>query len=594
MPLESLCRSALLQACLSFGLFLLGQPAFPQSYLDFAHSYAVVIGIHTYNSRQWPDLPYGRADAEAMTKFLSSQGFEVAPLYDSQATRHNILIAVNQFAQRMQPDDRVIFYFSGHGAIEQSSQEALGYIVTYGASGSDDSITSNDIVELSHQMIRARHQLFLFDSCFSGQMITRSGGVNPDRPDYIGELTKRVVREGFAAGGRNQSVLDFGPGGKSVFTSALLKGLTECQADLDKDGFITFAELEAYVTRLASNAFQTPAPGVFPGDEGGQFVFLSPCGRTTPARVAEEPPGIRITRGATDPLVSAKKLLAASRFLEAIPLLREASDAGNTEAKTQLGDLYRMGWGVSRDYQQARSLYEEARAAGSSDASLSLGWLYEQGLDVPQDYARALQLYKDAAAAGNASGSNMVGVMYEDGLGVKASWWEARDRFKKAVAVRADPDFILNLGVTYEDEKDYKKAMEWYQKAAVAGNAGAMLRIGYLYYTGYGKAWGNPKYDVARDWFEKSASAGDPYAMRMLGDMYFDGDGGEQDYTLARSWYEKAAAGGVTAAMISLGDMYRDGKGVHSDPQQALQWYQRAAAIKDKNTNEAIKRINKL
>jgi TPR repeat protein len=40
--------------------------------------------------------------------------------------------------------------------------------------------------------------------------------------------------------------------------------------------------------------------------------------------------------------------------------------------------------------------------------------------------------------------------------------------------------------------------------------------------------------------------------------------------------------------------MYRDGKGVHSDPQQALQWYQRAAAIKDKNTNEAIKRINKL
>jgi TPR repeat protein len=82
--------------------------------------------------------------------------------------------------------------------------------------------------------------------------------------------------------------------------------------------------------------------------------------------------------------------------------------------------------------------------------------------------------------------------------------------------------------------------------------------------------------------------------MRMLGDMYFDGDGGERDYTLARSWYEKAAAGGVTAAMISLGDMYRDGKGVHSDPQQALQWYQRAAAIKDKNTNEAIKRINKL
>ena len=41
------------------------------------------------------------------------------------------------------------------------------------------------------------------------------------------------------------------------------------------------------------------------------------------------------------------------------------------------------------------------------------------------------------------------------------------------------PAFIIN-GV----EQDYTAAMEWYQKAADAGNAGAMNNIGDLYYYG--------------------------------------------------------------------------------------------------------------
>jgi uncharacterized caspase-like protein len=110
-------------------------------------------------------------------------------------------------------------------------------------------------------------------------MVTRSGGVSPDVPGYLDEVTRRIAREIITAGGGDQQVLDTGPNGHSVFTSALLQGL-EGDADLDRDGFITFAELEAYVKPLASNAYQTPATGVLPGHEGGEYVFVSSLGGT--------------------------------------------------------------------------------------------------------------------------------------------------------------------------------------------------------------------------------------------------------------------------------------------------------------------------
>jgi hypothetical protein len=573
------------------GLFFLAPPAHPQGFREFANSYAVVIGIHTYNSKQWSDLPYGRTDAEAMLTYLQSQGFEVTPLFDSQATKRNILETSIQLAQRLQPDDRVVFYFSGHGAIERKGDETWGYIVPYGAAYVSDYISNGDIQDLSRRMKTARHQLFIFDSCFSGQMITRTGGVSPDIPNYIDEVTKRIVREGFAAGGKDQSVLDSGPNGRSVFTAALLKGLAECKADLDGDGFITFAELDAYVTPLASNAFQTPARGVLPGDEGGLFVFRSPCGRTASASKPAPLPKIVLRQGERNQLTEAKKLLQVSQFAEAVPLLRDAADTGDVAAIVQLGDLYRMGWGISQDYAQARQLYEKAVAAGNTDAMSSLGWLYQNGWGGVQDYAQARRLYEKAAAAGDPTAMNNLGYMYENGLGVKEAWWTARDWYKKAVATDGDAIAMTNLGHTYEDERDYKKAMDWYEKAAAAGNAEAMASIGYLYDTGYGKSWGNPNYKKARDWYQKAAEAGSAGAMNNLGDLYASGHGVDQDYQEARTWYEKSAAAGNAAAMYSLGDMYEHGRGVAADRLKALQWYEKAAAAGNK---DAAKRLNKL
>jgi uncharacterized caspase-like protein len=90
------------------------------------------------------------------------------------------------------------------------------------------------------------------------------------------------------AGGKDQRVVDNGPGEHSVFTGYLLKALEEREADLNRDGYITFQEMSAYLLPAASNTFQTPSSGTLAGHELGEFVF-SVGGRKTPSAPTPNP-----------------------------------------------------------------------------------------------------------------------------------------------------------------------------------------------------------------------------------------------------------------------------------------------------------------
>src|SRR5262249_19350357 len=91
--------------------------------------------------------------------------------------------------------------------------------------------------------------------------------------NYLREMSRRTAREMLTAGGASEEVADNGPNGHSVFTWTLLQGL-EGRADLNSDGFITAAELAAYVgPSVSALSHQTPAFGNLPGGDGGEFIF---------------------------------------------------------------------------------------------------------------------------------------------------------------------------------------------------------------------------------------------------------------------------------------------------------------------------------
>jgi len=85
----------------------------------------------------------------------------------------------------------------------------------------------------------------------------------------------------------------------------------------------------------------------------------------------------------------------------AIPLLRtHYSGCGD------LGYLYRLGEGVSRDYNEALRLLRLSADQGNSLSQNNLASMYENGIGVSIDLNEAVRLYKISADQGNSPASS--------------------------------------------------------------------------------------------------------------------------------------------------------------------------------------------
>ena len=153
------------------------------------------------------------------------------------------------------------------------------------------------------------------------------------------------------------------------------------------------------------------------------------------------------------------------------------------------------------------------------------------------------------------------------------------------------------------------QAIRWYQRAADAGDTGAMTSLGLIYQSRRGR-----DADALR-WLQKAAKAGDVSAMRALSHSHFLGHGLEKNaakaliwaqkaataepdqimsYILAKTylrgkvtpvdlvegvyWLRKAADAGSVYAMRTLSDFYCYGTAVTKDTQRGFEWAQKAAA----------------
>jgi peptidoglycan/xylan/chitin deacetylase (PgdA/CDA1 family)/tetratricopeptide (TPR) repeat protein len=247
----------------------------------YRESWAVIIGINDYQN--WPKLRYAVNDANGIEEILVNRfGFQrdhIRKLVNGDATRQRIMQVLGDElsdSRKVQREDRVFFFFAGHGAtrtLEDGRQ--IGFIVPVDADQSNYYSTAISMTTLreASDLIPAKHVYFVMDSCYSGLAMTRGGGEFSKDRSYLEEITRRTARQILTAGGAEQQVADDGPGGHSVFTWAVLQGL-EGQADLDGNGVITASELGAYVSPIVSSfARQTPAVGNLVGSEGGEFIF---------------------------------------------------------------------------------------------------------------------------------------------------------------------------------------------------------------------------------------------------------------------------------------------------------------------------------
>jgi uncharacterized protein len=163
----------------------------------------------------------------------------------------------------------------------------------------------------------------------------------------------------------------------------------------------------------------------------------------------------------------------------------------------------------------------------------------------------------------------------------------------RARAEKNDPQAQVTLGSLYQLgqsglKADYKEAMKWFQRAAQQGDAGAMYRVGYMYFSGQGVSL---NLNESVRWFKQSAQEGFAVAQFTLGTMYREGQGVPQNYSESLRWFYHAAEQGHAAAQHQVGVLIWHGKGAPQDYIEGCKWWYIAAANGSENAREAIQTI---
>lgn len=244
----------------------------------YSGSYALVIGESDYTDG-WESLSGVPGDVTAVRRILERHGFKVE--ISENLTSRDFDSRIKQFIDDygFEPNNRLLIYFAGHGHTLKSAGDGrqLGYIVPVDAplaakdeTGFRRKAVSMDAIQTYAKEIQAKHALFIFDSCFSGKLVTR-GEIAV--PPFIQENVAFAVRQFITAGAANQPVPD-----DSIFRRSFVRGL-EGEADRNKDGYVTGTELADYLKEKVTNYSerrQTPQYGKINDVDldRGDFVFL--------------------------------------------------------------------------------------------------------------------------------------------------------------------------------------------------------------------------------------------------------------------------------------------------------------------------------
>ncbi len=236
--------------------------------------YALVIGIDDYQP-PLNRLTTAVNDAKAMGKLLEEgYGFKVKYLLDHDATRFNILDALAKYETTVKPPDSVLVYYAGHGYLDQQTKRAYWIPVDANSKFSPNRIISDDLMnEVSD--VPARHVLVISDSCYSGDMATRSIAdteAASSRSATIARMAVRRSRNLMASGG-DEPVADAGGNGHSIFANVLLRSLNEDDQAMFTASGIFYQDIKDLVV---GKSRQTPEYAVIPDSshDGGDFVFV--------------------------------------------------------------------------------------------------------------------------------------------------------------------------------------------------------------------------------------------------------------------------------------------------------------------------------
>jgi filamentous hemagglutinin family protein len=183
---------------------------------------AIVIGINQYADQRIPQLDTAVPDADAVARQLeTSMGYETRVLRN--ATRGEIVAALQNVSRELDPNDSLVVYYAGHGYLRAVPKgPAQGYWIPADGQASNPAnwISNADVSKLLAN-IPAKQVMLVSDSCYSGAFSKEQKVGAAGDPSSI--LARRSVV--VMSSGGEEPVSDEGVEGHSIFAWSLMQSL---------------------------------------------------------------------------------------------------------------------------------------------------------------------------------------------------------------------------------------------------------------------------------------------------------------------------------------------------------------------------------
>jgi hypothetical protein len=236
--------------------------------IKLANVYAVIVGVSNYKDPKM-NLQYADDDATLFYNFLRSPFGGAVPeknitlLLNENATRANIIRAVNNQFRNAFEEDVVIVYVASHGM-----PSALGDELYFLGSDTDrDNLEGTGVSQYDIQKAlnncRSQKKIWVSDACHSGSVgatgVMMRGEEEKAASNMVSRLLSNVASHdknlimltASSAGETSQEAKEWG-GGHGVFTHYLVEGL-QGAADENKNGLVDIREAYEYVRMKVSH-----------------------------------------------------------------------------------------------------------------------------------------------------------------------------------------------------------------------------------------------------------------------------------------------------------------------------------------------------
>jgi len=191
-----------------------------------ARTFVLATGVSNYGSEK-VNLSQTTKDAKRFKEVMETQTKDITLLTSKNVTKANLLEKLQAICNRAQKGDRVIFFYSGHGA--------PGAICGY-----DMAISYDDIMDVLSSS-SASEKICFIDACHAGSMAKSASDNN-----WANAVKEKKDQAFFVSCRADEYSVESSFLGAGYFTQALLKGLRG-KSDKNNDRNITAIELFKYI-----------------------------------------------------------------------------------------------------------------------------------------------------------------------------------------------------------------------------------------------------------------------------------------------------------------------------------------------------------